>query len=113
MKMAPFAFGTTHWAEVEATEHPGEQGAAKWRTRFFGEKPDQIRVRMVEYTPGYLADHWCKKGHILFCLEGELESTLEDGRKFVLTPGMSYQVGDDAEAHQSYTKVGAKLFIVD
>ena len=75
--------------------------------------PDPIRVRMVEYSPGYLADHWCKKGHILFCLEGELEATLDDGRKFVLTPGMSYQVGDDAEAHQSYTRTGAKLFIVD
>ena len=82
---------------------------ATWRTREFGE----IRVRMVEYSPGYLADHWCKKGHILFCLEGELETTLDDGRKFVLTPGMSYQVGDDAEAHQSYTRTGARLFVVD
>ena len=113
MKMAPFAFGTTDWSAVEPTEHTGETGMAIWRTRYFGDEPDRIRVRMVEYTPGYLADHWCKKGHILFCLDGELETTLEDGRKFTLTPGMSYQVGDDAEAHQSYTKNGARLFIVD
>lgn len=61
MKMNAFAFGTTNWAEVERTEHRGETGVAFWRTRFFGEKPNQIRVRMVEYTLGYLADHWCQK----------------------------------------------------
>jgi len=70
-------------------------------------------VRMVEYTPGYSADHWCRKGHILLCLEGELSTELEDGRRFVLKPGMSYQVADQAEAHRSSTTAGAKLFIVD
>ena len=72
-----------------------------------------IRVRMVEYSPGYLADHWCEKGHILLCLEGELCTELSDGRTFVLTAGMSYQVADDAESHRSQTVTGAKLFIVD
>ncbi|AQW32379.1 DHCW motif cupin fold protein (plasmid) [Ralstonia syzygii subsp. celebesensis] len=113
MKMTPFTFGTTDWSRVEPTEHQGETGMAYWHTRHFGDGPDRIRVRMVEYTAGYLADHWCRKGHILFCMEGELETTLEDGRKFVLTAGMSDQVGDDAEAHQSYTRTGARLFIVD
>jgi quercetin dioxygenase-like cupin family protein len=109
MKMSDIPFGTTDWATIEATEHKGETGMAYWRTRNFGD----IRVRMVEYTPGYLADHWCAKGHILLCLEGELHTELEDGRKFVLKPGMSYQVADKAEAHRSFTSVGAKLFIVD
>lgn len=113
MKIDTFAFGTTNWNEIKKIEHPGETGVAYWRTQFFGIESNQIRVRMVEYSPGYLADHWCQKGHILFCLEGELETTLEDGRKFVLTAGMSYQVGDNAEAHQSRTATGAKLFIVD
>jgi quercetin dioxygenase-like cupin family protein len=113
MKMDAFAFSMTNWAEVERTEHNGETGVAYWRTQFFGEKANPIRVRMVEYTPGYLADHWCQKGHVLFCMGGELETTLEDGRKFVLTAGMSYQAGDNAESHQSYTKTGAELFIVD
>ena len=72
-----------------------------------------IRVRMVEYTPGYVADHWCSKGHILLCLEGELHTELQDGRRFVLQPGMSYQVADGAEAHRSSTAVGARLFVVD
>lgn len=72
-----------------------------------------IRVRMVEYTPGYLADHWCSKGHIILCTDGELHTELKDGRKFTLKPGMSYQVADDAEPHRSYTALGAKLFIVD
>lgn len=113
MKMSPFAFTLINWADIEKTEHSGQQGCAYWQTRYFDEQQDPIRVRMVEYTPGYLADHWCKKGHILFCLEGELETTLEDGRTFILKPGMSYQVGDNSEAHQSYTKTGARLFIVD
>ena len=109
MKMNDIAFGTTDWTSVEQTEHPGDSGVAVWRTRQFGD----IRVRMVEYSPGYEADHWCVKGHILLCLEGELKTTLKDGRQFVLTPGMSYQVADDAEAHRSSTSIGARLFIVD
>lgn len=109
MHMSNVPFGITDWSSVEATEHPGETGIAYWRTQTFG----AIRVRMVEYTPGYLADHWCSKGHILLCIEGELHTELQDGRKFILKPGMSYQVGDDAEPHRSFTCVGAKLFIVD
>lgn len=109
MQITEIPFGTTDWSMVEATEHEGETGAATWRTRQFG----SVRVRMVEYTPGYLADHWCVKGHVLLCLEGELTTELADGRVFVLKPGMSYQVADNAEPHRSSTKVGARLFIVD
>lgn len=109
MQMSDIPFGTTDWSTVERTEHPGETGTAYWHTRTFG----QIRVRLVQYTPGYLADHWCSKGHILFCLEGELHTELADGRKYILRPGMSYQVADNAEAHRSYTETGAKLFVVD
>ena len=107
--MARIPFGTTDWSGVERTEHRGETGTAYWRTRQFG----AIRVRMVEYTPGYKADHWCSKGHILFCVDGELHTELGDGRVFVLGPGMSYQVADGAEPHRSFTSAGATLFIVD
>lgn len=109
MDMQGIPFGTTDWASIPKTEHAGETGKAYWQTCHFG----PIRVRMVEYTPGYLADHWCVKGHILLCTEGELETELEDGRRFTLKPGMSYQVADNAEPHRSSTKTGAKLFIVD
>ena len=109
MDMNAIAFGTTDWSSAEPTEHRGERGIAPWRTRHFG----AIRVRIVEYSPGYLADHWCTKGHILLCLEGELRTELEDGRSFVLRPGMSYQVADNAEPHRSRSATGAKLFIVD
>ncbi|ATX76455.1 MAG: DHCW motif cupin fold protein [Reinekea forsetii] len=109
MKIDDLPFGTTDWSEVDATEHPGETGAAYWRTRHFGD----LRVRMVEYSAGYLADHWCSKGHILLCLAGELHTLLDDGREFILRPGMSYQVADNAEGHRSSTTGGAKLFIVD
>jgi hypothetical protein len=109
MEMHGIPLDITDWSKIEPTEHKGESGSALWRTKQCGD----IRVRMVEYTPGYLADHWCVKGHIVLCTEGELQTELKDGRKFTLTPGMSYQVSDYAEAHRSYTKVGAKLFIVD
>ena len=108
MKQIPF--GVTDWAGVPVERKPGATGWADWRVRRFGE----IRVRMLDYSPGYLADHWCAKGHILLCLEGELTTELEDGRKFVLRPGMSYQVADKAEPHRSTTgAMGAKLFVVD
>lgn len=109
MNISDIPFGTTDWRQVAATEHPGETGVAHWRTQQFG----ALRVRMVDYSPGYLADHWCHKGHILLCLEGELHTELEDGRRFVMTAGMSYQVADGAEAHRSSTVTGARLFIVD
>lgn len=109
MNMTDTPFGTTDWKTIEPEAHAGETGTAWWRTRNFG----GIRVRMVEYSPGYRADHWCEKGHILLCLEGELSTDLADGRRFILKPGMSYQVADGAEPHRSFTDKGARLFIVD
>ena len=109
MKISDIPFGTTDWSTIAPTEHKGTTGTAYWRTRQFGE----IRVRMVEYTPGYLADHWCSKGHIIFCVDGELVTDLKDGRSFKLAPGMSYQVADDDGEHRSHTDKGARLFIVD
>jgi len=109
MRLTDIPFGTTDWATLERVPHAGETGVAHWRSMQFGD----IRVRMVDYSAGYLADHWCSKGHILFCVAGQLDTELEDGRRFVLTPGMSYQVADNAEAHRSSTTIGATLFIVD
>jgi hypothetical protein len=109
MRINDIAFGVTDWRTVEKTTHAGEVGVATWRTRQFGD----LRVRLVEYPPGYVANHWCQKGHILFCVEGELVTELKDGRTFTLTPGMSYQVADAAEPHRSRTSKGARLFVVD
>ena len=109
MQMSDRPFGITDWSVIEKTEHKGESGIAYWRTQTFG----ALRVRMVDYSPGYRADHWGSKGHILLCTEGVLGTELKDGRTFTLTPGMSYQVADGAEPHRSFTAVGAKLFIVD
>lgn len=109
MKMHNIPFGTTNWSQIERVEKSAQAGQAFWRTQQFGD----VRVRMVEYTPGYVSDHWCVKGHILLCLEGELRTELEDGRTFILKPGMSYQVADNAEPHRSTAPLGAKLFIVD
>ncbi len=109
MELTAVPFAITDWSTVEAVTHPGVTGSAVWRTCHFG----STRVRKVEYTPGYLADHWCWRGHVLLCLEGELHTELEDGRRFTLTAGMSYQVGNDMEGHRSSTPTGATLFIVD
>jgi hypothetical protein len=109
VQISNLPFGTVDWAYVRAITHVGTTGQAFWRTRQFGE----VRVRMLEYTAGYLADHWCAKGHFMLCLEGELQTELADGRRFTLTPGVSYQVADHAEPHRSSTRNGAKLFVID
>ena len=109
MKIADLPFGTIDWNSEERTAHAGKTGEARWRTRRFGD----VRVRMLEYSPGYRADHWCSKGHFMLCLEGELDTELADGRHFTLRAGMSYHVADDAEPHRSSTRVGARLYVVD
>jgi hypothetical protein len=109
MQIADLPFGVFDWSAVDCTTHAGERGHAVWRTRHFGE----LRLRMVEYSPGYEADHWCSKGHFLLCLEGELDTELGDGRRYKLTPGMMYHVADGAEPHRSSTRAGARLYIVD
>jgi len=110
MQIPALPFTVTDWAKVPVTVHPGESGEARWRTFAIGD----LRVRRVEYSPGYLADHWCDRGHVLYVLAGELETELRDGRRFLLKPGMSYQVSNHGDAaHRSATKTGATLFIVD
>ncbi|QOZ25446.1 DHCW motif cupin fold protein [Bradyrhizobium sp. CCBAU 51753] len=110
MKIPALPFTVTDWSRIEPTVHPGDTGQALWRTLNIGD----LRVRMVEYSPGYVADHWCDRGHVLFVVQGELETELRDGRRFTLKPGMSYQVSDFGDAaHRSSTATGATLFIVD
>ncbi|WP_106639417.1 DHCW motif cupin fold protein [Allosphingosinicella vermicomposti] len=110
MKLPEVAFTCVDWTREPASDKPGENGTVVSRTVMVGD----TRIRMVEYSPGYLADHWCDRGHVLFVLEGELVSELKDGRTFHLKAGMSYHVSDFGDAaHRSSTEVGAKLFIVD
>ncbi len=110
MKIPSLPFTVTDWETVPATEHPGTTGMAIWRTINVGD----IRIRQVEYSAGYLADHWCDRGHILYVLEGGLVSELKNGDRTAITAGMSYQVSDFGDAaHRSSTASGAKLFIVD
>ena len=109
MNIQSFPFQTLNWSSIPKEEHKGETGFATWQTQ----QVNEIRVRMVEYSPGYKADHWCSKGHIVLCLDGEMDSELTDGRVLKLSKGMSYFVGDNNEAHRSSTATGCKLFIVD
>ncbi|MBV8793075.1 MAG: DHCW motif cupin fold protein [Pseudolabrys sp.] len=109
MRIANIPFGTTDWDSIAPTTHPGDAGTAIWRTQQFGD----IRVRRVDYSPGYLADHWCSKGHIIFCIDGEMTTDLKDGRSFTLAAGQSYQVADNDGEHRSHTERGVRLFIVD
>lgn len=107
--MVTIPFHTTSWKDIPETTHAGETGVAYWRTQTYGD----LRVRMVRYSENYKADHWCTLGHILLCLEGELDTELRDGSTVRLSTGMSYQVSDGLSAHRSHTKYGATLFIVD
>lgn len=109
MQLSGFTFQATDWADVEKVTYQGVTGFAVWQTLNMGD----IRLRVVEFSPGYRADHWCTKGHIIVGLQGELHNELKDGRIFTLKPGMSHQIADNAEPHQSHTAVGAKVFIVD
>lgn len=107
--MSNIPFQSIDWNKTEKTEHQGETGISYWQTLQF----EGIRVRIVEYSAGYLADHWCKKGHIVHCLEGEFSSELENGDVFILTKGMSYIVSDNLSSHRSISTNGVKLLIID
>lgn len=109
MQIGDVPFGLIDWDSLPVIEHPGETGVATWRTVELG----NVRVRKVEYSAGYLADHWCSRGHVVLVLSGEMISELKDGRKFEMTPGSTYVVGENGEPHRSVTESGAKLFIVD
>jgi hypothetical protein len=107
--MANIPFQTIDWSTVNRVEHKGEKGTSYWQTIQY----PGLRIRIVEYSEGYLADHWCKKGHIVHCLEGELESEMKGGEKFLLTCGMTYVVTDEMSSHRSVTKERVKLLIID
>ena len=107
--MEKIPFQTLDWTTVEKTIHKGETGTAYWQTLQF----NNTRIRLVEYSENYAADHWCQKGHIVHCLEGEFINELENGERSVLTKGMSYIVSDNASSHRSLSKSGVKLLIID
>jgi len=109
MKEEIIHFQVIDWNHIPRTEHKGERGTAYWQTKQF----QGLRIRIVEYEKGYLADHWCQKGHIVHCLEGEFVSELQNGEKHILSRGMTYVVSDDASSHRSSTETGVKLMIID
>jgi len=102
-------FQTVDWSDIPKTEHKGETGIAYWQTLQF----EGLRIRLVEYSEGYVADHWCTKGHIVHCIEGEFVSELNDGKRFILKKGMTYVVTDELSSHRSTTVNGVKLLIID
>ncbi|MEK6650499.1 MAG: DHCW motif cupin fold protein [Bacteroidota bacterium] len=109
MELTNITFRTIDWDNVPREEHPGETGTSTWRVV----KEGNVRVRIVEYSAGFLADHWCQKGHVVHVLEGEFASELKDGRAFSMTRGMTYVVADGEEAHRSRSVNGVRLLIVD
>jgi hypothetical protein len=109
MSAKNIAFQAIDWDSIPRTEHKGESGVAYWRTVQF----EGLRVRKVEYSKGYLADHWCQKGHIVHCLEGEFVSEMQGGEKFFMVKGMTYVVSDELSSHRSATENGATLMIID
>ncbi len=103
-------FQATDWGKIPVIEHTGETGMVTSQTISY----ELLRVRFVRYSPNFKADHWCAKGHIVFCVEGEFTSHLKDGGIHKLMQGMSYQVTDDENnPHFSSSDKGCTLFIVD
>jgi hypothetical protein len=102
-------FETIDWSKVTKTVHEGETGVSHWQTIEF----PGLRIRIVEYSSDYFANHWCAKGHIVHCLEGEFISELQTGEQFILNSGMTYVVSDDLSSHRSISKTGVKLMIID
>ena len=109
MNPSQIPFQSINWSVIPKTIYPGEKGSATWQTIQFG----GLRIRIVEYSAGYLADHWCRKGHIVHCLEGEFVSEMQTGEKFTITKGMSYIVSDELSSHRSVSEAGVKLLIID
>ena len=109
MKSSDIPFQLTDWETISITEHKGDTGTAYWKTLQF----EGLRIRMVEYSKNYKADHWCEKGHVIYCIEGEMNTELADGRVFKLSKGMTYQVSDELSSHRTSSADGVKLFIVD
>jgi hypothetical protein len=109
MKHECLPYQAIDWSAVPKEEHRGETGTSFWRTL----QLPGLRIRIVEYEPGYLADHWCRKGHIVHCLGGEFVNEQENGAKTVMRRGMTYVVSDEASSHRSRTELGATLLIVD
>ena len=108
-KIINIPFQTIDWNNIPKKMHKGESGTAFWKSVEFS----GLRVRVVEYSEGYMADHWCKKGHIVHCLQGEFISELQDNKHFILTEGMSYVVSDELSSHRSTSRNGVKLLIID
>jgi hypothetical protein len=107
--MKPIKFEAINWNQIPKIAAPGENGTSYTQTKHF----NGLRLRIVEYTAGYYADHWCQIGHIVQCLSGEFVSEQADGTLFTLKKGMSYVVTDDMSSHRSFAKVPTKLFIID
>jgi hypothetical protein len=102
-------FETIDWSQLPPTTVQGTTGTATSRTV----QHEGLRIRMVEYSANYLADHWCQLGHLVFVLEGELINEHANGTVNVLTVGMSYHVSDGLSSHRSRTKGPVKMIVVD
>ena len=109
MPVSNIPFQSIDWDLIPKSKHTGKTGTAWWQTVKF----EGLRIRLVEYSPGYMADHWCEKGHIVHCLEGQFISELKDGNKSVIGKGMSYVVSDNLSSHRSVSEGGVKLMIID
>jgi quercetin dioxygenase-like cupin family protein len=107
--MSNIPFQSIDWSLIGKVEHKGETGVALWQTIQFG----GLRIRLVEYSKGYSADHWCEKGHIVHCLEGEFVTELSTGEKTRLTKGETYVVSDGLSSHRSASENGVRLLIID
>ena len=110
MQLSGWQADVTDWPNAPTSIQQGKSGTATVQTRQVGD----IQLRVVSYSPGYTADHWCHKGHIVFVVSGILTIEHEDGQRHDVAAGASYHVADDDGApHRVMSEAGATAFIVD
>lgn len=102
-------FTIMNWDRIHRTITHGASGTVTTRVQVLGD----LRIRMIEYSANYLADHWCELGHLVFVLEGELINELKDGATTVMKAGMSYAVSDGLSSHRSRTVGRVMILVVD
>jgi len=90
MNNSNIPFQTIDWAKIPKTEHKGKTRIAHWQTIEFS----GLRIRIVEYSPGYMADHWCEKGHIVHCLEGQVVNEQKNRDRSIIENGVKLMIID-------------------
>jgi len=109
MNLGDLPLGLTDWSQIPESVHPGAPGTATVRSRQLGD----IQLRLLVYSPNYVADHRCQKGHIVYVIQGQVVTEHRETTNYTLESGTTYHVPDNGPPHRAVSHGGATVFIVD